>query len=468
MLRTSARFALTGSALVAVGLAQSGYWAPLSFASSPSPRYGAALAYDSVRDRLVMVGGLPNGLNETWENDGATWTLRATTGPSGAAIWYPQLFLSAAYDSQRQCTVVVQCDPSNGNTRTWEWNGSSWLQRTNGNVPTGRDGFALAYDSVRGRTVMFGGKSNAIGHLSDTWEWDGTTWTQRSSGGPSPRKWHAMAFDSVRGVTVLFGGRHDESPYQTFADTWEWNGQYWFQHFGVSAPAARRAHSMAFDAHRGVTVLYGGDNPSSGGFHFSDTWEWNGTQWTNRTATAGTAAWTALAYDSLRRRIVLCGGQTATGQVNAQTLGYTVTPHVAAIQPYGAGCAGPTGVPTLTALGSSVPRLGTTLNLQVGNLPTGLLNLALGWAGFDNLSWGGVALPLGLDPFGFPGCTALLAPTLTYTLDNVGGAASWPLAIPFLPVFAGTKFYVQGGVLVLGWNPGGLVFTRALEATVGR
>ena len=32
-------------------------------------------------------------------------------------------------------------------------------------------------------------------------------WIQRTESGPSPRLKHAMAYDSARGVTVLFGGR---------------------------------------------------------------------------------------------------------------------------------------------------------------------------------------------------------------------------------------------------------------------
>jgi hypothetical protein len=55
-----------------------------------------------------------------------------------------------------------------------------------------------------------------------------------------------------------------------------------------------------------------------------------------------------------------------------------------------------------------------------------------------------------------------------YTLSNNAGTADWPIGIPFLPAFAGLEFFVQGGVLVLGFNPGGLVFSRALACTVGR
>src|SRR5206468_3249290 len=51
----------------------------------------------------------------------------------------------------------------------------------------------------------------------ETWEWNGTAWIQRSVSSPSPRYDHAMAYDAPRGVTVLFGGTNGI----TNAETWE-------------------------------------------------------------------------------------------------------------------------------------------------------------------------------------------------------------------------------------------------------
>ena len=55
-------------------------------------------------------------------------------------------------------------------------------------APTpGLRGFhAMAYDSVRGKTVLFGGAIGS-GYAGDTWEWDGATWTQVAAGGPAAR-----------------------------------------------------------------------------------------------------------------------------------------------------------------------------------------------------------------------------------------------------------------------------------------
>jgi hypothetical protein len=39
------------------------------------------------------------------------------------------------------------------------------------------------FDSRRPRLVLFGGRSGQT-LLTDTWEWDGTSWSQKSGAGP--------------------------------------------------------------------------------------------------------------------------------------------------------------------------------------------------------------------------------------------------------------------------------------------
>src|SRR5262249_47543822 len=101
--------------------------------------------------------------------------------------------------------------------------------------PGQRFGHAMAYDSIRSVTVLFGG-GNSIDFFGDTWEWDGENWTQMEDVGPSPRSDFAMAFDAERKQTLLFGGRPNVFNQEVrFSDTWGWDGQAW-RH-----PGARRA-----------------------------------------------------------------------------------------------------------------------------------------------------------------------------------------------------------------------------------
>src|SRR5262249_23115633 len=80
-----------------------------------------------------------------------------------------------------------------------------------------RSSHALAFDLLRGRTLLFGG----VGGPRLTWEWDGSSWTRCvPANTPSARQHHALAFDLARGRTVLFGR---QSGATRLADTWEWD-----------------------------------------------------------------------------------------------------------------------------------------------------------------------------------------------------------------------------------------------------
>jgi hypothetical protein len=76
-----------------------------------------------------------------------------------------------------------------------------------------------------------------------------------------------MAYDVARGVTVLFGGNAGSDVGNT--ETWEWNGTAWTQRL-VSGPSARHYHAMSYDAARRVTVLFGGISTGTGN---AETWE---------------------------------------------------------------------------------------------------------------------------------------------------------------------------------------------------
>ncbi len=140
-------------------------------------------------------------------------------------------------------------------------------------VLAGRDGHAMAYDAVRQRVVLFGGRDPTFAQtpggrlFSDTWEWDGSTWTERIVSNPPPGRYdHAMAYDVLRQRVVVFGG---QNPPYYLGDTWEWDGSLWKRLMPASSPSARSASAMAYDAGRQRLVLFGGDD----GYTFlHDTW----------------------------------------------------------------------------------------------------------------------------------------------------------------------------------------------------
>jgi hypothetical protein len=327
-------------------------WTARNTTPRPSVRSDATMSYDSVRNVCVLFGGEGNSnaqLSDTWEWNGTSWTQRATTGPAARSR------ASSSFDPVRNVTVLT--GGWNGTAvigDTWEWNGTSWTQRsgnlfrqwgsavyhaartqilqfggndtgasaaqtddlwrysgsagtwiTRADAPSDRDFHAMAYDTVRTETVLFGGEDATGNRLSDTWTWDGDVWSRAGSLGPSIRGRHAMAFDSARGRVVLFGGYNGTA---SLGDTWEWAGSSWTVRSPATLPGVRNEHAMAYDAVRARTVMFGGTSLDT------RTWLWNGTDWSIG-ATTGPAARIGplMAYDSIRQRVVLFGGAPAAG-----------------------------------------------------------------------------------------------------------------------------------------------------------
>lgn len=166
---------------------------------------------------------------------------------------------------------------------------------------------AMTYDSYRNVAVMFGGPPGMFGP-GETWEWDGAQWKLMPTLiAPISRTGHAMAFDSHRNVVVLMGGT-DAMGFQ-LSDTWEYDGFTWTQRSpGLpNAPGGARVdHALAFDERRGVTVLFGGD-PLLG---TNQAWEWNGTTWTPKPSNTTPARRSnhMMTYDARRQRVLLFSG----------------------------------------------------------------------------------------------------------------------------------------------------------------
>jgi hypothetical protein len=135
-------------------------------------------------------------------------------------------------------------------------------------------------------------------------------WNAVPGAGPGQRHSHAMAYDAARGVVVLFGGLDGgRKTGQLLGDTWEWNGGEWTR-VATAGPSPRLGAAMVHDARRSVVLLFGGND---GAFR-DDTWTWDGARW-RQVASGGPRARSrhALAYDSSRGVVVLFGALPARG-----------------------------------------------------------------------------------------------------------------------------------------------------------
>ncbi len=231
-----------------------------------------ACAYDAERRRIVVFGGERVGqgdLGDTWELDGTTWTrICSDCGPSprsGAAMAFDghKVVLFGGFD---HATQQFRGD-------TWTWDGSSWSQVPTCPecAPTARDFHSMTYDPDHMSVLLFGGDDGTDGS-GDTWRWDGGGWTRVATCGPSPRRGAGMAYDGIRHRVVLFGGL-DESRSVRVSDTWLWDGSSW-QPLPSSGPTPRGWHAMANNPQCGTDVVFGGTGGTlDDGPFLSDTWE---------------------------------------------------------------------------------------------------------------------------------------------------------------------------------------------------
>ncbi len=290
-------------------------WKDHSTTDSPVTVGGFAMAYDALLSRTVLFNGIDSGglhlLSETWEWDGADWSRVATEGPAG------RLSEAMVYDASRQAVLLVggQGADATGSitmmySDSWIWDGSAWTELHPVHHPTARAGHTLAFDSVHGEVVLFGGDmTNSFDmtgpYLNDTWVWDGVDWEIKSpTDSPSARFRQAMAYDASRGKVVLFGGHGMDGP---LADTWEWDGLDWTQIATVHQPDNRRGHGMTYDSRRKKVVLYGGE---LGYEYSSETWEYDGADWTRiEIVNPPETDSLALTYDAARGETVLFTGE---------------------------------------------------------------------------------------------------------------------------------------------------------------
>ncbi len=243
-------------------------------AGAPPARRAHALAYDAAREQVVLFGGLGEGddeLSDTWTWDGAAWTDVTPDEGSPAARQGHAL----AYDAVRERVVLFGgiAEPLNFFGDTWTWDGETWEEVTPpSGSPEARESHALTYDDLRERVVLFGGSDEPLNLLNDTWEWDGSEWSQIEPAGQSPeaRGLHALTYDPTRSRVVLFGGLPDDLLLRRLDDTWEWDGAAWTESEpDLAAPAARSGHALAYEGASRRVLLFGGYDGSD---RFADTW----------------------------------------------------------------------------------------------------------------------------------------------------------------------------------------------------
>lgn len=269
-------------------------WILRTFGTNPTPPAagGVQPVFDSKRGITWM---LVNGT--MWAYDGAGWSPRYP-GPRDRG--------GSCFDSVRNRLVVFGGVNSTASTDTWEWDNTRWYRMSTPVVPPFRYQHAMTFDTVRGVTLMGGGESGAVApRLTDYWTWNGVTWAP--SPGVVPARSHTqMVFDVARGKAVIAAGYGDGPTW--LSDTRLWDGATWTPNAGSGLPGALTAPALSYDPVRQVVVLFGGNDQSN--VSTTDTWEFDGVNWTRfvRAVAPSPRYYAGLAYDQTSNRTMLFGG----------------------------------------------------------------------------------------------------------------------------------------------------------------
>jgi hypothetical protein len=300
--------------------------AAAGLANNPSPRTLARMAFDETTSEAVLFGGrgpvdpsssVAHSLDETWLLSGSRWAQRFPAhSPEGRAAQ------AMAYDSKRGRIVIFGgfTDPALANqvalfrNDTWQWQNGDWSKIETATMPSPRYYSTMAYDSDRDRMVLFGGVAYKADNkttetLYDTWEFDGTDWTKTAESGSVHVGKPVLAYDQARKQMVLVG-MNDEfktSMYLYNTETHTW---------APPSPAPEKLPTcandgvMAYQRHNQKIAYAGGvcteDTPTS-----DELWEWDGTNWTKVTINSvSKTTGAAFTYDPTTYRLVMFGGVT--------------------------------------------------------------------------------------------------------------------------------------------------------------
>lgn len=287
-------------------------WQARTIAGTPRAHYGHAMA--GFGALLLVQGGiadLEGSTSSSFVLDGDTWR--------GLDL-LPIEFRNAAmaYDALRGVVVLVmETVSASSHVRVHEWNGRQWLYRPTALGPAPRDGMALAFDGRR--IVMFGGCcTTGATPYGETWTWDGVAWTQESPALAPAARWASAMVGTPTGA-ILVGGSANAANSEAIGDAWQWSAETRQWTRLATAPSPRLGHAMAYDAERGLVLLFGGERGTSNGRDVLDeTWAWDGDAWQDITGSGVDAApparaFATMTYDPDRGAIVLVGGQRPEG-----------------------------------------------------------------------------------------------------------------------------------------------------------
>jgi N-acetylneuraminic acid mutarotase len=170
-------------------------WTNITPSISPLGRSNSILTYDSESDKIVLFGGYhshtvsayydPTGevyQRDTWTYDYNTNTWENVT-PSTSPD--PRIGTNMAYDSESDRIILVggstHLDPTGMEDEVWSFDLNSEIWTQMNPSTNGRRSFSIAYDAESDKIVVFGGTNSTTltSYNAETWMYDFNTdeWT---------------------------------------------------------------------------------------------------------------------------------------------------------------------------------------------------------------------------------------------------------------------------------------------------
>lgn len=308
-------------------------WVQLAPAHNPASRTGfPVIVTDTVRNKIFQFQGeacgIPNHQSDAW--NGSDWTSLGDvpTAADGAtmAVWdvahSKTLILSGYAIRTGFCDGGLRfCQGNNWYT----FDGTTFTLVTPVHVPSPRVQPVASYSPTLGKVVLFGGynqddptgclgcgnpQAGPVTMFAETWLWDGTDFTQLVTA-TSPQYLQVVATlgNNIYGWGAPFTGSF---PTQRSATLWKFDGTDWSIVTTAHTPPPRSWPAFAYWPSLGKIVMHGGGNANGTGPILSDTWSFDGTDWTLESpCIAGPPKVNPSAsYDPVAGSYLMSGGQS--------------------------------------------------------------------------------------------------------------------------------------------------------------